>query len=174
MIQISRRDKMAIGIGAVALACFLFVEWVVFPIYDKQESLADAVTRQEATLAEAQNLALQITEIRTTLASSQQRLAAKKKSFSLFSFLDNLAAQAGLKNRIVYMKPSVSKIKNTEMSLSTVEMKLETIALSQLVQFLHLIEASSEDVTIRRMSLLTTGKDNKSLNAVLEIATIKV
>jgi len=165
---------MAIGIGGVALACFLVVQWAVLPIYEKQKSLADAVMRQEATLAEAQDLARQIATIRATLASSQQRLAAKDKSVSLFSFLDGLAAQSGLKDRIVYMKPSVTKIKNTEMSLSIVEMKLESIALSQLVQFLHMIESSSEDVTIRRMSLLTAGKDNKSLNAVLEIATIKV
>ncbi|MFH1982427.1 MAG: hypothetical protein ABIL58_11325 [Pseudomonadota bacterium] len=174
MIQVSRREKMAIGIGAIALACFLFVEWVAFPIYDKQKSLAEALNRQEAELAEARELARQITEIRETMAFSQQRLASKKSGFSLFSFLDGLAAQAGLKDHIIYMKPSVSKIKNTEMALSIVEIKLEAIALTQLVQFLHMIETSSEEVTIRRMSLLTGGKENTSLNAVLEIATIKV
>lgn len=174
MISVSRRDKMAIGIGGVALACFLFVEWVAVPIYDKQKSLANALVRQEAVLTEVQDLSQQIIKIRTTMASSQQRLAARKTGFSLFSFLEGLAAQAGLKNQIVYMKPSVSKIKNTEMALSIVEMKLEAIALNQLVQFIHMIETSSEDVTIRRISLLTSGTENKSLNAVLEIATIKV
>lgn len=174
MIQISRREKLAIGVGVLALLGFLVIEWVVFPIHDKQKSVADTLARQQAALAEAKALARQISDIRTTMANSQQRLASQKEGFSLFSFLDGLADQAGLKDRIVYMKPSVSKIKNTDMALSIVEMKLEGIALSQLVQFIHKIETSDEEVSIRRMSLLTAGKDRKSLNAVLEIATISV
>jgi general secretion pathway protein M len=174
VIQISRREKLTIGVGVIALFGFLIIEWVVFPIYDRQQSVAGSLSRQQATLLEVNELAREITEIRTVMATSQQRLATKKQGFSLFSFLDDLASQSGLKDRIVYMKPSVSKIKNTDMALSIVEMKLEAIELGQLVQFLHKIETSSEDVSIRRMSLLTAGKDRQSLNAVLEIATISV
>lgn len=173
MIQLSRRDKFAIAIGASALLVFALIQWVVFPVLDRQASLADALQRQTAVLAETRALAQEIAQMRAVMSESLQRRATQTKGFNLFSFLDGLAARSGLKGNIVYMKPSVSKIKNTEMSLSTVEMKLEAIQLNQLVQFLHLVETSTEEVTIRRMSLLTTGKDQKTLNAVLEIAAIQ-
>jgi len=174
VIQVSRRERFAIGAGVLALVCLAFLQWVVKPIYARQSSLEDVLRRQTATLQEVTALSREIEEIRATMAASHQKMADRKKDFNLFSFLDGLAARSGLKDRIVYMKPSTAKIKNTEMTLSIVEMKLDAIQVSQLVQFLHMIETSSEDVTIRRMSLLTAGKDNTSLNAILEMATIKL
>ena len=67
----------------------------------------------------------------------------------VFSFLDQLAGQSRIKERVNYMRPSKIEQKNSPLKLSRVEMKLEAVTLEQLANFLYGVETS------RNMAVVT-------------------
>ena len=102
----------------------------------------------------------------------QHFLRRREKSFTLFSFLEQAAGKAKVKDHIKYMKPSASRI-SSRFKEATVEMKLDRINLKQLVDYLYLIESPKNVVSIKRISI----KDSKSapgyLDAVMQVLTIE-
>jgi len=105
---------------------------------------------------------------------SKSRFAKRQKGFTLFSFLDRLAGETGLKDDIIYMKPSTSVQKNSPIKLSKVEMKLQAITLKQLAAYLYRVETSENVVTVKRLSISKTGKQKEFIDAVLQVETFEI
>ena len=174
MIQLNRREKAAVAIAAGCIALFLIVQFVVFPALDRKQVLERQRIAQLQALAQMQQLQAEFEEIQAQLETSRSRIARKNPGFTLFSFLDQLAGASRIKDYITYMKPSTAVQKETNYTVSTVEMKLESIPLDKLVRYLHAVETSQNMVEVRRLSLTQTGKQEKFLDAVLEMQTIDI
>ena len=99
-----------------------------------------------------------------------QRLARRAQNFTLFSFLEQAAGSAGVKENIKSMKPSASTGKGP-FKESLVEMKLERITLGQLVGYLKLIESPEDLVSVKRISIQSNKKETQFLDAVLQVLT---
>jgi len=105
---------------------------------------------------------------------AKHRFANRKKDFRLFSFLERLAGEAGVKSNITNMKPSMAKSKDDAYTIAKVEMKLKGVPLRQMTAFLHKVETTGNMVTIRRLSLSRTGKRNPYIDAILQVETISL
>src|SRR5690606_35168266 len=92
--------------------------------------------------------------------SNEVQLKARPQGFTLFSFLDTLAGQSGIKQNIDYMKPSTSNLKNSSYSLSMVELKINALTMEQLVSFMHGVETSPNLIWIKRISIDRGEKEN--------------
>ena len=101
-------------------------------------------------------------------------IAARRTGFTLFSFLDSLAGQAGLKDRIAYMKPSSSTLPDAPYRTATVETKLQAITLKQLLNYIYRIETSRNMVRLTRLSVTKTGKQEGTVDAVLLVETFEL
>jgi general secretion pathway protein M len=112
--------------------------------------------------------------IREKARLSKKRFEARKKDFTLFSFLDRLADKSGIKNHITYMKPSTSAREKSGYKVSKVEMKLQSITLKQLTSYLYGVETSKNIVSIKRISIVKTGIKEGYVNAVLQIETVEI
>ena len=100
-----------------------------------------------------------------------QLLAKRQKGFTLFSFLEQEAAQSDIKGHIKYMKPSSSQGTGPYKE-STVEMKLEGVTLKQLVGYLHRIESPRDAISIKRISITENKKKSGYIDAVLKALTM--
>jgi general secretion pathway protein M len=100
------------------------------------------------------------------------RFTNREKGFALFSFLDKLAGSAGVKKNIAYMKPSTSKLKDRPFVVSSVEMKLQNVNLKQVAQYLYSIETSQNNLVIKKLAILKSGKQQGYINAVFQVETI--
>jgi hypothetical protein len=98
-------------------------------------------------------------------------MVGRSSGFTLFSFLDTLAGQVGLKDRIAYMKPSKTTLENTAYALSVVETKLQNITMKQLTSYLYRIETSDNLVRVKGLSISKTGKQAGTVDAVLMAET---
>jgi general secretion pathway protein M len=107
------------------------------------------------------------------LEISRQGFAKRLPGFTLFSFLDKLAGETGVKNRISYMKPSSVAGENSGVKLSKVEMKLQGININDLVSYLYGIENSENMVVVRRLSITKAGQGNDLLSVVIQVETIE-
>lgn len=165
------RERYAVYAGAVAILLLVFWKGVAAPLAGKRESLG-------AQLAARQNDLQQMTVLRQEYKGIQQAAslatagqAGRGADFTLFSFLDQLAGNAGIKEYIAYMRPSISG-KGGELSI--VEMKLEGVGLQGLISYLHMIETSNTMVFVTRLSIAAQEKGGGGVEAVLRVETVTI
>ncbi len=173
-IRLNRREKIGLVAAAAVVAVVGLTELVVSPLVAYVNRIDRSLTAGTASLAEMHLLKQQYEGLRTQSEAMQTHLARRPKGFTLFSFLDRTAGQTRLKDRIAYMKPSAEPVKDTPYRLSRVEMKIQAVGLAQLVEFLHRVETAPEAVTIKRLSIAQTGKEEKLLEAVLQVETFEL
>lgn len=171
--QLNPREKMIISVGLTALAIALFIYWGLFPLLDRRErSARQALTREkdlrEMIAYQGQYEALQRENRRTTTL-----IAQRPKDFSLFSFLDQLAGTTGIKQNIVYMKPSTVQEDDRQYRLSRVEIKLDQVTLDQVSRFLYRIETSPHLIQVPRLAIKQTQQESGFLETVLQVETLE-
>jgi hypothetical protein len=99
-----------------------------------------------------------------------QLVLARSGDFSLFSFLEQQAAAAGIKGRVAFMRPSSQELEG-EFSESSVEMKIERLTTENLVDFLQRIEDREQLVFIRRMAIQKNSDEAGLLDITLNVLT---
>lgn len=173
-LSLSRREKYAVYAAAGLIGLFFLIQFAVFPTIDKKDRLKRILQVKTEILHEMFDLKSEYDTIRNQEKLSKGLFSERKKGFRLFSFLDRLAGETQIKDRITYMKPSTSVEKNTQYKVTQVEMKLQAITMEQLVSYLYRIETSRNMVTVKGISILKTGKPAGFINAVLKVESIEI
>jgi general secretion pathway protein M len=172
--KLSRRERAAIWIGAAFICIFVLLRFAVFPFMDQRERLVRTLEVNLKSLAEIRLLKSEYEALNRQADTSKFRFERRSKGFTLFSFLDMLAGEVGIKENIDYMKPSTTVQKERSYKISLVEMKISGITMEQMTQFLHKIETSKNMVSIKRLSLTKPDEKQQRLNAVLQVQTLEV
>ena len=173
-IHLNRREKYAVLIGAAFICFFVFVQFILFPYFDKKERLTRVIQVKTKMLEDMQGLKSEYDAIQKAADISKVHLSGRDEGFTLFSFLDKLAGQTAVKEHITYMKPSISAQKESPYKISSVEMKLQAISMAQLTAYLYLMETSKNMVRIKRISISKTGRDEGFIDAVLQVETLVI
>ena len=171
--KLTKREKYTIYALSGAILLFILVQFIVFPTIDKRKRLKRTLQVKENLLLEMINLKsdYDAVEKRTNLAKAS--FENREKDFTLFSFLDRLTGKAKIKEYVTYMKPSTTVQKNTLYKISQVEMKFKGLTLEQLTTYLHMVETSKNMVSIERLSISKTGKQEGFVDAVLQVETVE-
>lgn len=174
MAKLSDREKMALVMGMGFIGIFVFVKATIFPFMDATERLERMLTSYNESYSDIKNLRLEYLELQRHADDSKAQFNRRQRGFTLFSFLDKLAGQVGIKERITYMKPSSTKQKDSPYRLSLVEMKLNGITMDQITEFLYRIETSPNMMHVRRLSLNKKEEKDGLLNVILQVETFEV
>jgi general secretion pathway protein M len=172
--KLNKRERIAVSIAAVVVLAFIMFQFVVVPYQEKQARLARSLEAKAEALEEMKALKGQYDALTQKARMSKVRFDKREQGFTLFSFLDRLASETGVKDHITYMKPSKIDDKDAPYRISLVEMKLQDITMKQLTPYLHKVETSENVVFIRRMSITRTGRDEGLIDAVLQVETYEV
>lgn len=168
--KLEQREKVIILIGCLFLLCFFILQFVIGPYLAASKKLDSSIVQRKADLVELQLLQQEYRGLKEEEGGIKEQLTERPANFSLFSFLDKQASASGVKEYIGYMKPSTSE-GDGELLESLVEMKLQKITLEKLVAFLKLIESPENVVSIKRISIQESGKDEGFLEVILQIVT---
>lgn len=172
--KLSRREKIIVTAGGCALVVFLLAQWVVAPVLGRSAQLRRTADAKAVMLADMQRMKAEIEDLRSQAKLSESRFTQRDKGFTLFSFLDQLAGQARIKERVSYMRPSKIDQKNSSYKLSRVEMKLEAVTLEQLTQFLYGVETSRNSAAVSKLSISRRDQKEGLLDAVLQVDTLEL
>jgi len=173
-VNLQPREKMIVAIAAVVLAIFIIVHLIIYPIFDRRTRLERQIVSRKSALQEIQKLQGEYETLTRQSKSSEAQLKLRPKNFTLFSFLDTLAGKSGIKQNIIYMKPSTTNLKDSPYSLSLVEVKINALTMEQLLGFLHGVETSPNMIWIKRASLSKGDKDSDLINAILQVETFQL
>ena len=173
-ITITKREKNAVWIASGVILFFLFSQFIVVPIMKKRERLIRGLQVQTQAYQEMLALKSQYEAIKKRADNAQKSMAKRKKGFTLFSFLDQLAGETGLKDNIAYMKPSVSVQENSPYKTALVETKLQAVTIDSLTRYIYRIETSENIVRLKGLSITKTGKQAGYVDVVLLVETIEL
>ena len=170
--KLSNREQYSIYAAAAALVVFVFFQFICFPAVEKRDRLKSAFKAKIQMLEDMQKLKSEYRDLGERAKQHKAQFLKREKGFTLFSFLDKLARDVGVKNNIAYMKPSRNVQKNRSIKVSSVEMKIQAIGLSKLADYLYKAETSQNMVIIRRASITKKGKTD--VDAVLQVEAVEL
>lgn len=169
-MQLAKREKYLIGLAAVVIVLALIIQLVVAPFWERRERYRDSIAAKQNNLQQMVALRQEYLMLQLDSNTLADRLQNRPKNFTLFSFLENAAGDAGVKENIKSMKPSASTGKGP-FKESLVEMKLERITLGQMVGYMKLIESPDKLVGIKRISIQSNKKETQFLDVILQVLT---
>jgi general secretion pathway protein M len=172
--KMNKRERYAIMLAAGVIGIFLVVTFIVEPFLSKTDQQEKSLHDKAVMLEQMRQLQSEYGTLTQKAKVSEALFSRRQKGFKLFSFLDQLAGEAGIKDRISYMKPSTKVQKNSPYKISRVEMKLDAITLKQLTTYLYGVETSKNMVDIKRISISKKDKKQGLLTAVLQVETVEI
>jgi general secretion pathway protein M len=171
--KLNRREKYIIYGAGCILGMLIVVQLAIVPFFENGKQLQRDLQRKKVELGEMQRLQAEYQTLKEKLQLSEVRFKQREKGFTLFSFLDQLAGQAGIKDRISYMKPSKTAQKNSNYVMSRVEMKLDDITLQQLTTYLYGVETSKNMVLVTRLSISKKEKREGLIDVILQVESVE-
>lgn len=161
--------KLLVGIGSAVGAVGLVLLLVILPVTGYQQNLA-----KELRAADSQKVGLLVLERRYEAAKEAQARYSKEfrtrdPNFTLFAFMENLAARDQVRPNIEFIRPSVKKLDDNRQE-EIVDLRLSDLALDKLTTYLYHIETAPEVVKVKRF-ILRTHKD-KALDVDLVLSTL--
>ena len=170
---LNRRERYAIMATIGVIGIFLIAQFIVEPIFSRTEQKRKNLRAKAVMLEQMQKYQAEYEELTRMANISKSRYRKRQKGFTLFSFMDQLAGEAGIKDRISYMRPTTTVQKNSSYKLSRVEMKLDDVTLEQLTSYLYGIETSKNMVIVKKLSITKKEKDEGLVNVILQVETLE-
>lgn len=171
--KLNRREKYIVsGVGCL-LGLLIVVQFVIRPFFENKNQLARNLQTKKVELGQMRDLQAQYKALEGKMQQSEKSVKKRQKGFTLFSFLDQLAGQVGIKDRISSMKPSKTVQKNSNYKISRVEMKLDAITLKQLTAYLYGVETSTNMVMVKKLSISKKDQKEGLINVILQVETVE-
>ncbi len=170
--HMARRERLLVGSLAVTVCAILFFQFFFSPLLDTRQRLRKSLISKELELQEVHLLQKEYQALQRQKGDILERLSKRAKTFTLFSFIEQQATAATIKQQISYLKPWEIK-SDGPLQESRVDMKLQKIRLDDLVRFLNVLESHENVIFINRISIQEHGKETGYLNVVIQIITFR-
>jgi general secretion pathway protein M len=149
---LSRRERLAIGIGAAVIGAALVFVGVVDPLLERQEVLERQAVRKQREIREVAMLGAEYAVLRARLSTLEIRLPPPEAPFSLVAFVEDAAARARVRERIVGMQPQPPAVIQSYQETS-VDVRLDGVSLTDLLALLVELEQAPYDVQVRHLQI---------------------
>ncbi len=167
--SLSQREKIIVGAGAAVLV-LLFVWFALFiPYLDTVKKLDRKIVAHKKNLVKVEEMGNQIVQLRKQLASVDSR---KKSKRPLFSQVENLTEQTGVREQLFSMRPQPATTQG-KFKQQLVEIKLKKITLSQLVKLLHAVEYRSGGIQVKSMRVRPRFEDRSILDVNMVLMSLE-
>jgi general secretion pathway protein M len=172
--KLSKREKFSLVAACAAVGIFIVWQLMVSPLLTSKKRLERNLDAKTKILTEMRLLKAEYDAAGNQADISKINFSSREKGFTLFSFLDKLSGQAGIKDHIAYMKPSATVLEDDAYKLSQVEIKLSAINLKQLTSYLYMIETSKNMVFVKRISVDQSSKPQGYIDVVMQVETYEI
>ena len=172
-INLNKREKISVAAAAAAVVIFAVLQFLVFPLLDENSQLTRKLVSKQQELQEMRLLQTEYRQTAQKAEQAQQFIKQRRRGFTLFSFLETLAGRTNVKNNITYMRPTSTPRQDSPYRLSTVEMKLTDITISQLMAYLHGVETSRNMIFVKRLTVSKAEQKPDLITTIFQVETLE-
>lgn len=168
MIRLTRREKLlAGGLFLFAAAWFLFAV-AVNPTLDRIETLNRVISEKQQELEEVRTISEEYMYLNNILDNVHAKVDSQQETFELLPFLESLIEECGLAKNLETMKRQVLQI-DSNYSEVIVEVRLESLSIGRLVDFLSKVESSQARIRTKSLYIKRNMVNKNLLDSVIEI-----
>jgi general secretion pathway protein M len=168
--KLDKRQRYIVAGAAAFVIISLILELVIFPLLDANAKIRQALQINQKKLDEVIKLDAEFAQQEAKISKIKMFMSTRTADFSLFSYLEKKAAQAGVRGNIKYMNSSHGT-QSAAFEESLIDMKLDKITIKQLTDFLYFAESSADLVRIKRITVNKMKESPEYLSAQLQIAS---
>ena len=97
-MKFARREKYFVSAAAAFIAILFLFQFFIFPFFEARRRVQRGVSVKEDGLKEIVRLRSEYNRYRRSSQGIKQVISQRRKGFTLFSFLENKAGDADIKN----------------------------------------------------------------------------
>lgn len=167
----SKTRNMLLGMALVVVGGLAVFQWGIVPLQEKRDRAEVRVQGARVHLRELMDLGDQYARQNTALEQMGKAALKRPEKFTLFAFVESLAARDGLRKHIVFMRPA-QKALSPERTEELVEMRLTGVDLKILVPYLLHVETAPEQVRVKRLTIRSRQRDQNLLDVDLVLSAL--
>ncbi|MFQ6112434.1 MAG: type II secretion system protein GspM [Nitrospinota bacterium] len=168
-MKLSPRERRLVLGGAIFVGALALSQWVLIPMWNQTRRYERLSARRTLELRELRKLTSLYLTYKGKMAHIERRLVRKGDNFSLFTFLERAAVRAGIKDNLLSMKPSQSKVGEFYME-SSVEVKFQGLSIERLVKYLYFIETAEKLLKIKRLQITASPHRPGTVDVTARVA----
>lgn len=173
--RMSSRERALMG-GAAAVACILsFYTLVWEPLTENRARSERLIRARQQDLADIKELRLEYMDLLNRLEVSRNIIDQKNigGDFSLFPHIETtVSAVLGGREKIRSMNPK-TKVINDAYREEAVELRLDGIALDQLVEMMVRIEKGAQPLRVTRLQVKKRRRDPQQFDVTATVSMLK-
>jgi general secretion pathway protein M len=170
--KLDKKQRYIVAGAAGFVLVALILELVIFPLWGARAKTRQTLQINQKKLDEVIKLDAEFAGQEAKISKIKRVMSTRTADFSLFSYLEKKAIQAGVRGNIKYMNSSKGT-QSAAFEESLIDMKLDKITIKQLSDFLYYAESSADLVRIKRITVSKMKESPEYLSAQLQIASVQ-
>jgi len=164
-LKLESRDKKTLIIGGAVVVIILLYVYVLSPFISDLARKRGAIPKKERDVKEMRLMKEEYLQMQQRL---QQAQTAAARRGPLLTEIENISRRANLSGRIVSLKPQAG-VQTGGFKESIVEIRLENVALYDIVHYVFLLEKGS--LRIRKLYFKPRFDNPKLLNSTILVSS---
>ena len=173
MITLTHREKTLALIITACLAGWACFAWFISPAVERVRTLNRVIPQKQAEINQLTDKSAEYITLRDSLTTVRTKIAKQQNDFQLLPFLESLIAQCGLTDKVAAMQQHAARL-SPEYAQTIVEIKLQNLSLTQLVDFLVKAESSDAVAAARSLYIKKSLTAPDLLDSTIEIYSLNL
>jgi hypothetical protein len=161
--KLEPRERVLVQVAGALVALFIAFNLVYLPIQGALGGLGDRIQERQHDAVEVAHMMRAYQRLRVDLATMRTRTVAASGDFSLFSVVEQALTRAPGKDKIGSITPAQKTIPGG-MTQYSVELKLNTVSLPQVVDTLYGLSALNVPVTVSTLHVTLRSQDSHTFD----------
>ena len=165
--KLEPRERVLVQIAAALIGVFLIYNLVYMPIVDLSSGLEDKIAQRQQDLTDIRRLAGTYAQLKADLAKAEQHTVPLGKDFSLFSVVEASMTKSVGREKIGSITPGSDRKLTEGFTEYSVQLKLDNVNLSQLVDALYDINSLPMPIGVSNIRIQRRTQDTHSYDVDL-------
>jgi hypothetical protein len=171
-MRMDKKQRYYMAGAAIFVLVVIILEFGIFPLWDAKEKVQRNVQTNQKKLSEVIALDREFARQEIKMARVKKVMATRPADYSLYSYLEKKAAQAGVKGNIKNMSSSRGA-QTASYEESLIDIRLEKITIKQLTDFLYYAESAADLIRIKRIMISKMKESPEYLSVQLQVASFQ-
>ena len=167
---LSQRERILLGAAGGTAVFVLAFFLVIQPLLSLAQSNSSGIAAAEMELQTMKRLRRDFAEVTGQLDAVERRIKAKGQNSNVVTLLESLASTSGVKVERIEKRQSQSNDRYAE---TRVEVELESVNLTQTVNYLHNIESSPQLLSVKSLRLKRRNDKTALLDVTFAVSSFE-
>jgi type II secretory pathway component PulM len=170
--NLSPREQILLAVLGGGLVVSIFVFGLIMPFTQMSDSAEERVANAQRQIQVMQRLTREHSEIEGRLSGVEKRIQTQRGRQNIKTLLENLAQKSSV--RIASMEERQAG-KNDHYVETKVEVTLKGVSLSQTIKYLHNIEDSNQQLSVKglRIKSRKSGAEGQLLDITFSVSSFQ-